>query len=528
MESQSASRSIAARWPALAVAAAIVAGGCWLRFDHIGGPYAQPDEPVACYVVSRVLSSGNFDTNWAHTQVRVEGGVPQYNFSSYFITLSLLERLRGMTRPHPEAETIEERIVFYRGCSAAFGTLALALAMLLAYRIRGWRLALVAGLWMAVNPLLVQDSHYARPEAFLTLLTLGLLWTCLSWHGAPGRRSFAAGLLFGLLIACKVTLSLWFWLPLMACFQGAGEWTRCTWRTRLARAGLVAAGAIGGFAAGAPRAVADLGGYLNGLRYLKNGYAGTFNFYSHDSGAMVWDFLGRYLVATAGWGLACLFAAGAAHAAARRQWRQLLMIYLPAVSLVAFMGVQRSFFERNLSHAIPLYLLGAGLGLAALTEWDPLRRWSRPLFAAFAVAAALAPAALTGRLVLEGFPGRFEKLRVSELAGILASIKPRVPDAAHLVTAASDRDLWFQRRWEVSPATYVVLWQDVNPEVTRECLRRLHERFEFEELAVLPGLFDDLPGPNTLRDYLGRTVRVLVFHGVRGSPPGADGSRPPR
>ncbi len=527
MESQSAPRSFAGRWLGLAAVAAIGAAGCGLRFAHVGGPYTQPDEPVACYVVTRVLNSPNFDTNWAHTQLRNEAGVAQYNFSSYFITLSLLERARGLAQPRQLTGSIQERIVFFRACSAAFGALALGVAMLLALGIQGWTLALGAGLWIAVNPLLVQDSHYARPEAFLTLLTLGLVWMCRSCGRAPRRRSLAAGLLFGFLVACKATLLLWSWLPLMACFQDAGEWKRCTWRMRLARVGLVAAGTAGGFAAGVPRAIADPGGYLSGVMYLRAGYAGTFNYYSHGSGGMVCDIVGRYLVGTAGWGVACFFAVGLVHAIARRHWRDLLCIYLPVVSLAAFMGVQRSFFERNLSHAVPLYLLGAGLGLAALAGMEPLRRRFRVVFAAFAVAAAFGPAEITMRMVFEGFSGRFERRRVSELAGILASLNPPISDGAHLLSAASDRDPWFDREWEDRPAPYVVLWQDVNPEITRQNLQRMHTRFDFEERAVLPGLFDDLPGPNTLRDYLGRTVRVLVFHGLRKSPPGAGAGVPP-
>lgn len=506
-----------------------MAAGCGLRFAHLSGPYSQPDEPVACYVVSQVLSGPGLDTNWAHTQLRQEAGVAQYNFSSYYLTLSLLERLREAAGLRPAGEGIAAQIVFFRGCSATFGALALALAMLLAYRIQGGRLALGAGLWIAVNPLLVQDSHYARPETFLSLLTLGLALLCGSRGPAARRRSFAAGALFGFLIACKVTLCLWFWLPLMACFRDADDWRNCTGRTRLARLGLVAAGTIGGFALGAPHAIVDLDGYLAGLRFLRTGYAGAFNYYSHDSGGRVYDYLGRYVVVTAGWAVACLFALGLGCAIAKRQWRLLLLIPLPVLSLAAFMCLQRAFFERNLSHAVPLYLLGAGLGLATLVEIKPLRRWSRAAFALVAVAAVLVPAELTERMAFEGFPGRFEKRRGSELMGILASLQPPIPDRAHLLTAASDRDPWFNRSWEKGAGPYVVLWQDVNPENTRESLRRLHARFDFEERAVLPGLFDDLPGPNTLRDYLGRTVRVLVFHGLRGPAPAADdGIRPGR
>jgi hypothetical protein len=115
-------------------------------------------------------------------------------------------------------------------------------------------------------------------------------------------------------------------------------------------------------------------------------------------------------------------------------------------------------------------------------------------------------------MVFSGFSGRFEARRERELAGFLASLNPPV-QADHLLQAASDNDPWFHRTWEDHPAPYVVLWADVNPDLTRACLLRLHARFDFEERVVLPGLFDDLSGPNSLRDYPGRTLRGLVFHG---------------
>jgi hypothetical protein len=523
MESQMAARGVESRRPGFA-AAAIIALGCVLRFAYVGGPYVQPDEAIAPWVVSLVSSGPGLDTNWAHTPIRGDFGEAQYNFSSYYLTLTVLERLRDVARPHPVPEGIEARIVFFRGCSAAFGTMGLALAMLAAYRIQGWSLALGAGLWMAVNPLLVQDSHYARPEAFLVLLLLALFWMSLSRSPRAGWRSLLAGLLFGFLVACKVTLLIWAWLPLMACFRDGDEWRSCGWGTRLARVGLVAAGAAVGFVAGVPRVVADMGGYLTGLRLLRGTYGGFVFYRSHFPSAPVYDFLGRYLIETVGWAVACLFAIGLADAVARRRWRLFLAIFLPVLTLAAYMGAQSVFYERNMSHAMPLYLLGGGLGLSVLAETQRSRRWFRPLVVLLVVAASLESAEITGRMVFLGFSGRFENARAQELAKFLAP--PRFPavDRDHLVVVASDDDPWFKRKWEADPAPYVVLWSDVDPEFTRQCLERLRVRFRFDERAVLPGLFDELRGPNTLRDYLCRTLRGYVFYGLREVPPrGKDG-----
>jgi hypothetical protein len=511
---KSGSENPARRWAWLGftLAAAILAAGVWLRFAHIGGPFEQPDEPVATYVVTHVLTTPGFDTNWAHTQLRNEAGPAQYNFSSYYLTLAGLERIREALGLRPPNEPFEAQTVFFRECSALFSVLALALAMGVAYRLSGWALALSAGLWIAVNPLLVQDSHYARPEAFVELLILALLGLALS-RGTPGWvRPALAGVLFGFLVACKVTMALWFWLPIMACVPWASGGIGLRWTAIGARLAWVGAGGAAGFAAGAPRAVSDFAGYLAGIRYLKNGYGGTFNFYSHAAGGPVLDYVLRYLWATTGWALACLFLVGLAAAAFGKRWSTLLGLFAPVLSLVAFMGTQHAFFERNLSHAMPLYLMGAGLGLLALVTALRLKRGALACVAALAVAAAIVPAELSGRLVVDGFSGRFERDRVLRLGALLGTLSAHPFDRAHLVRATDDEDAWF-RETKTGPGPYVALWQDVNPELTRASLERLHARLSFNERAVLPGLFDDLPGPNTLRDYLGRSVRVLVFPG---------------
>src|SRR5271170_4469317 len=134
MEFQSAPRSFKGRWLGFAASAAIVALGFGLRLAYVGGPYTQPDEPIAPWVVSRVLTSHELDTNWAHTPIRRDFGEAQYNFSSYYLSLSLLRWIGDVARPHHGSEGIEAQIVFFRGCSVGFGTLALALAMFLAFR----------------------------------------------------------------------------------------------------------------------------------------------------------------------------------------------------------------------------------------------------------------------------------------------------------------------------------------------------------------------------------------------------------
>lgn len=529
------SRPRASLWLAIGGALALVAGG--LRFAFLGGGTVQFDEPIATAVVAHLHESRGFDTNWAHTPVGSRFGRAQYNFSSYYLTLAAWDRLLRITRvegdtgaaPQPlatdfstTARATTSWLTLLRAFSALAGTLALILAMRLAWAIGGGWLALGVGAWLAVNPQLVQDSHYARPEAFLTLAALGLVLLCVPVRRWSWPRGLAAGALLGFMTACKVSAGLCFWLPFLACWDrdpaGAGEPGTVPWRRRLWRAAAVAGAIVVGFGLGAPAVLGDLRGYGAGLEYLHHSYGRAVGPFSHYGGGAVFDYLARYYFDTIGWWMAAFFGTGLTLAFVERRWRLCLAVYAPVLTTVAFFGAQAVFFERNLSHVVPLLAVGSLWGWGALVErmGGILRRWKPVVLAVGFAAMLLLPAAVTLRLVYRGFSGTSAAMQ----AAMQAKILERFPESAVYSVEGSLQagPMIFRWCWNDHGGPFLLLWRLSNERPTTNELDRLHTAFDFVDLGPIPGLFDGLGSPSGLRNYFPCRTQVYLVKGPRRPP----------
>lgn len=130
-------------------------------FTHVSGPYWHPDEPITKGVVSHLCQSGDFDANWRKADVPKDFKYDQYNFASYHMALSLYAGITGSTE-----------IARLRLFSATCCFLTVCAVLLLGLNKANRDIAFPAALFSATTLILVQDAHYARPESFLTLLTV--------------------------------------------------------------------------------------------------------------------------------------------------------------------------------------------------------------------------------------------------------------------------------------------------------------------------------------------------------------------
>jgi hypothetical protein len=521
---------------ALGIALVLLGGG--LRFAYLGGGSIHMDEPIASAVVAHLQASRGFDTNWAHTAIGSRYGRAQYNFSSYYLTLAAWDRLLRLARVEtgtaaaprlavPEAESPTAATppppVFLRAFSALAGTLVLIVALRLAWEVGGWWLALGVVAWLAVNPQLVQDSHYARPEAFLTLLTLGLVWAGTSRRPWSWRRGLAVGALFGFLTACKVTMLLCFWVPFLVCWDAGAAATvgagwRGTVRLLLRRAAIVLGAILAGFLLGVPRVLGDLRGYGAGLMFLRASYGRAVGSFSHLGGGRVYDYLVRFYCETAGWWMVALFGVGLVAAVVGRRWRLALAVLAPVLTTAAFFGTQAVFFERNLSHVVPLFAIGACWGLLAAAQWcgGALQRARPVILATLFASTLLLPASLTARLVFQGFSGRADRSH----AEAQAQIRARFPGTAVYTVEASLREAprFLRWCWGDNGGPYLMLWRLSNGIPDPGERRALDRDFVLDDVGRIPGLFDDLSTPSELKEYFPCDTRASLVKGVRNAP----------
>lgn len=369
----------------------ITSCGTYVRLYATHYSYSHVDEEIARAVVSKVLDTGSMDTNWARTDVDAQFRYDEYNFSSYYLFAAGVEYVSGHSAEdlaHPYALIR----LHLRRISAVLGGLCILAAGLLGFRMGGSFAGIIAALLTACSPNLIQDSLYARPESFVTLLSLLF---CLALTYRKHVALAIASLCLGLLIACKFTFLIYIPFPLLLIPALKGhvgdeqtENQRLTqWGGYLLTFGIPLAA---GFYLGAPYAVKAPWEYLNGVsglmhQYLSNSRALDFTQFLNDAGPRL-----GYYVYTVGYP-SLLFALIGIYALVRgRKAAFMLALAGPVVTLLYFIQTAL-FMERNASQAVPILFVLAGLGCAEILRW--LQRWRWVRFAGAALLTLLAVAA---------------------------------------------------------------------------------------------------------------------------------------
>ncbi len=509
----SADRPWPGRWVRWCVPVLIVVLGYGLRVAFYRSDYAHPDDAITREVVGYMRSSGDWDTDWAKADLPPGLRYHQYNFSSHLYATYFFYRL---VKPVPGLESwrsAEHGQWVYRYFSVLLATVVVAQTWWLTRRAAGERAAGFAGLLAAVVPLLVQDAHLMRPEAFVTALTLaaiGLSWPEARWR--PGRSLAAAGVV-GLLVACKVSLLPLIWIPLVPALAAVGT-SRERWRRLAIAAGLTAAGTVAGFALGAPGAVAHHQHFWHGVEHLAAQYRGLHPPHSRLDGGPVGGMLVAYFASTFGAAAVLAGALGAAYLVRKRAGWICALTLGPVAGYAAFFSTRSVFFERNLSHVVPLGCLLAGVGAAVAVSAAAERfRWPPALLAVAAALALMArPADLTRRLVWIDFAQEGTRQRNQYQSDLQA----RHPGVAWwtevLLTDQPVQRL--QAHFKSGGAPVVLRAIDYHGPWSERAHAQFHERLDSELLGQWTSPFADVP-PCTLQTYHGWTDRWFLVRGPR-------------
>jgi hypothetical protein len=480
------------------LAGVIVLVGGSLRWAYHDLDYRYPDEAIASAVVGRMRQTGDWDTNWIKADVPSEMRENQYNFSSYHYAVFMAYRAAKLVPALEGWRSQHEGFVLYRFVSVACAIAGLIGIMALGGVAGGWLAALFSGLAALAAVLLVQDAHYVRPEAFMTLLMVAVL--LLAWP-SPQRslpRLLIAGVLMGLLLACKVSLALVAWVPLVAAWcHGAtvGQRIRLT-----AAAGAALAA---GFALGAPGAVLQPDKFLHGVRYLTAQYARGHPPHGHISGAWVWDLELRYVWVTLGGAALGLAAVGAVSLWRRSQIEALALLALPPLILGGYFATQAVFFERNLSPVLPMVLVLAGIGGASVVKsLGPSWRWG-----AGCVCAALLlvePLRVTWPLVVEELSVRGPQQR----AALDDMMRARWPESRWMENAMVGAGVvtGLEEHFRMSGQPVLLRATDYHDEWSEQTRRQLAEKFNLERLEVRPSEFQRAP-----------VCTLLTYHSARAT-----------
>lgn len=498
------------RWLGWTLAAVIVAAGGWLRGAYYEMGFRYPDEVIVSAVVGHMRQSGDWDTNWIKAEgVPAEMRQDQYNFSSYHYAVYFAYRAAKLVPALDGWRSREDGFDLYRFVSVAFATLALVGILWLGWLAGGQIAALLAGLAAMAAVLQVQDAHYVRPESFMTLLmvvVVALVWR--SPRRSTGRLLLAGGLM-GLLLACKVSLVLVCWVPLLAAWcHGA------TWRERATLGTAVGGAMAAGFALGAPGAVLQPTKFLHGVDYLARQYARGHPPHGHIWGARVGDLEVQYIVATVGWVALALALLGAVVLWRRREKEALVLLALPPLLLLGYFGIQRVFFERNLSPVVPLLLVLAGVGGAAvLKPLAPRWRWLAGLGAGALL--VVVPLRITWPLVTR----EITSLGPDQRAAFDDRLRARFAESKWMEESLVGPGVVTKLQQHFKASTQPVLLRatDFHDEWSEHTRRSVEYDFVWERLAVQPSVFPDVPVCTLLTYHSARSTYYRIT-GVRAKP----------
>ena len=509
-----AMRELLLRWRNWLGPVLVVLAGFLLRAGYYTENYGHPDETITVEVVGHLRSSGDWDTNWAKAP-NLESTLryDQYNFSSHLYATYFFYRAVKWVPGLDAWRSRDNGFWVYRFFSVLLAPVVVWQTWWLARRVAGDGAGLVAGALVAVVPLLVQDAHYMRPEAWVTALTMGAAMACLPAGDLKGWRIFVGAVLMGLAIACKFSLLALVWLPLVPVL--AAGWTGCGTIGRvLGAAGWALLGIGVGFALGAPNAIVHPQVFLHGMNYLSAHYAGLHPPYSHVDGGPVAGMLGGYFLATLGVPALAAGGVGARWLLVRRRWAEAMLLAGPVGLFAGYFCTRSVFFERNLSHVVPLFCVLAGVGVV-VTAGGLAARWGGQILAVTVLVCALVilrPAELSGRLVFADFSGR----NAANHEVLEAGIRAAHPEKAWWIEAILNGEPLDRlvAHFEKGGAPVVLRVIDYHDEWSARYGAMLPARLKVELIAEFPSTFADVPNC-TLHTYNSWTDRYYLVRGVQ-------------
>ena len=455
---------------------------------------AMYDEQITRAVAENIWK-GDLRNNWKYAaNMPQEFRIDCYNFSPYMYADALVAGPHAAYAIHTAHAIYRERLF-----SAVLGTLAIILFYWLALHVFGFMAGIAALAIMSVFPLLVQDAHFARPEAFLLFLC-GIVYVCsVMLIDAARPLLWLAGASFccGLMIACKISLPPMAAVPLI--LLAARK------RLSLRSVTLWAVMCFAGFFIGVADGVLHPAAFWRGVEFLRSEYSGDFPPYSLLDHKYSFPLLLPYFWQTLG-PVCCLSAlAGTAVLLWQREYIQLAYIAAPVWLYVLYFGFHRVFIERNLSHIAPLIAILAGLGISWLVCLAP-RPFRVPVFAVVLFLCVLKPALVSYKLVylaLRVSPqerARTYEQQISSREGL------PIEEVSELV---SSTDVAREVALAKSSADDVIITiRDYHDGYTRRARHELQKQVRTRDVGFFPSLFPNFSA-STLLTYHSPNLRYI-------------------
>jgi len=397
-------------------------------------PYSHPDEAIATSVVAHMQEAGKLETNWALAPDMPSAfKYPQHNFAGYHVMLAGWDRAARAVSTRSRLDRLR-----VPSCLAFLATVVVA-ASLTHVLTNSTVASLFTAACTSSSVQLFQDSLYARPEAWASLLVIVMLTLLTSKRpaGSAPFRILMAAFLVGYLVSIKISFIGFVVLPFVAIADSVRNSSGSAGRLPvLAVAGLAACWA--GLIAGMPHAHWD--DYWFGIKVLREQYSSEH--WPHGLGPAA-SFVRRalhglsFVGSTIGLPIVTLSVIGmvvvstrAVSAAVAFVFSGLYVIYFMSTPVV---------FERNFSHALPLIFVAAGVGFHSLCHRISASAVVRPLVMCGLASICLAmPLSVWGKLRFAAMSPHAVQKYGQQLVGVQDRLGCPIIDAGYDCSRAEE------------------------------------------------------------------------------------------
>jgi hypothetical protein len=421
------------RWISWGLVAVACITYIYLRFDA-GLDYGHPDEMIPVKIIENIFQSGVWDTNFISADLPEYFKYNQYSFSSYIIVSAIIAKV---VTPVLELLGIDaELLSVLRYISAFFQVGVIWMTFVLGRALFGSsRVGIVASWVVVVFPLLFQDSLYARPESFVALLSLVVVFITAKLYESPKSVGvFVLGGLIGLLIACKITFLVLLALPgIVICRQ----W-REKFGVRIKWGGLGVGGLIVGFIGGVPHVLMNGPEYVSGVMSAVSHYGSTHrphgladgNFWERALyGWQYFEAIGAglfLLMAVVGWGF-CF---------KKNQYFHFFVMGL-CFLLIVYFSTKPVFFERNYSFTIPILASCVSFGIFEVVALFGKYRKMKAIASCALIVATLFPlGSFIWKFEAQVLSGEHRKARKELRAGLESHYETKIKNFVWLMTGS--------------------------------------------------------------------------------------------
>lgn len=451
----------------------------YVRFPSDGNIAFNIDEIIPIAVSKSMETRESLDPNWIHADLPEFLKYDQYNFYSYNILAHLVLS--------NAADSYGNELVYLRTLNLIIQLISLALIVDAIRRMKlGYNVMLFGALAVAFSPTMVFDSHIARPESLLYLVTCIGIWVYSANFGF-WRNIIIFSVLLGFGSTIKITFPI-VGIPLIFMFYKKYD---LDFKSMIAPGLVVLGVGILSFVVFAPYALISFGAFLNGLEFLSNQYASGHPPHTAPDPFFLSYFLWivRFFAETH---LGILLLICFAMFLPKSHRNLIIVLALPFVLLVFYFSTRVVFFERNFAHVLPLLIFASAVAFSDITNFlkHTLKLKNRNLVSALSMLVIVTPMAMVSMNVFQAVHTELDSRQrfldqypgFSQIAQTHTLMLAKAPDCGNLVITEFDND---------RASIYRQMMQDNGFAVVA------HYRGPFEGMAT-----------STLQPYLGHSLRV--------------------